>query len=170
MVASGTVLLILAALASGIQHAPPLSFIGFSPGMAVADARSLVTQRGGSLSCRKTTDSRLYECTGAVALPSLVQPLSLLVSSVRDSVGVMVLTTSLSEGDTRRLVRDLTRDFGRPNHKVEPASLESWQWIRRGQMLRVVVQRTGNQLETAVTLTHGPLLDALGLPENTKPD
>lgn len=138
--------------------------------MAVADARSLITEAGGSLSCRRTSDSRLCECTGSMPLPGLDTPFSLLVSSVRDSVGVIVLTTNVSEGDTRGLVRTLSRDLGRPNHRVNPGLRESWQWIRRGQMLRVVVHRDGNQLETAITLTHGPLLDALGLPENKKPD
>jgi hypothetical protein len=162
--------LLVAALAATFQEPPPLTFIGFRAGMAVADARRLITDEGGSLSCRKTSDSRLCECTGSMPLPGLDTPFSLLVSSVRDSVGVIVLTTNVSEGDTRGLVRALTRDLGRPNHRVDPGQRESWQWIRRGQMLRVVLHRDGNQLETAITLTHGPLLDALGPPEFKKPD
>lgn len=138
--------------------------------MAVADARGLIIKAGGSLSCKKTSDTRLRECTGAMPLPSQPKPSALLVSSIRDSVGVIVLTTNISEDATREWVRTLTRDLGTPNHKRDRGSRESWQWIRRGQMLRVVLQRVGKQFETAVTLTHGPLLDALGPPENKKPD
>jgi len=163
-------LLLIAALTAGPQQPPPLTFIGFRAGMAVAEARGRISKSGGSLSCKKTSDSRLRECTGSMPYPGLVWPLRLLVSSVRDSVGVIVLSTNMSEGDTRAWVRSLTQDLGKPNYKMDRGSRESWEWIRRGQMLRVVMQRAGKRLETAVTLTHGPLLDALGPPENKKPD
>jgi len=162
-------LLLLVAIAGSPQQPPPLTFFGFRPGMAMAEARSLITTLGGSLSCKKTSDSRLRECTGSMPFPGLVRPFAVLVSSVRDSVGVMVLSANISEEDTRAWVRALTQDFGKPNHK-DRGTRESWQWIRRSQMLRVVMQRPGGHLETAVTLTHGPLLDALGPPENKKPD
>ena len=84
-------LLLVAAIAASPQQPPPLTFIGFRAGMAVAEARSLITKSGGSLSCKKTSDSRLRECTGSMSFPGLVRPLALLVSSVRDSVGVIVL-------------------------------------------------------------------------------
>jgi len=162
-------LLPIVAITASTQQPPPLTFIGFRAGMAVADARSLITKSGGWLSCKKTTDSRLRECTGTMPFPGLVRPLSLLVSSIRDSVGVIVLSTNMSEGDARDWVRALTQDLGKPNYK-DRQTRESWQWIRRGQMLRVVMQGAGVHLETAFTLTHGPLLDALGPPENKKPD
>ena len=163
-------LLLLVAIAASTQQPPPLTFFGFRAGMAMAEARSLITKLGGSLSCKKTSDSRLRECTGSMPFPGLVRPFAVLVSSVRDSVGVMVLSTNIREGDTRAWVRALTQDFGKPNYRMDRGTRESWQWIRRGQMLRVVMQRPGVHFETAVTLTHGPLLDALGPPENKKPD
>jgi hypothetical protein len=163
-------LLLIVAITASTQQPPPLTFSGFRAGMAVAEARRLITQSGGSLSCKKTSDSRLRECTGAMPFPGFVRPLALLVSSVRDSVGVIVLSTNMSEGDTRAWVRALTQDLGKPNHKMDRGTRESWQWIRRGEMLRVVMQRAGVRPETAVTLTHGPLLDALGPPENKRPD
>jgi hypothetical protein len=164
-------LLLSLALAALSQQPPPLTFIGFRAGMSVADAQSLITKAGGSLTCKKTSDSRLRECTGTMPFASLIKPFSILLSSVRDSVGVLVLTTNMTESDTRSWVRALTQDLGAPNHKTDRGVRESWQWIRRSQMLRVVLGRgEGRQLETAVTLTHGPLLDALGPPANKKPD
>lgn len=161
---------VAAVLAIIQQPSPPLAFVGFTAGMAIADARALIAKSGGSLTCKKTTDSRLKECTGALPIPGHSKPLSLLISSVRDSAGVIVVTGRMTEADTRRWVRSLTTDLGAPNHVLPRGGRESWQWVRRGQMLRVIAHKAGKALETAVTLTHGPLLDALGPPENKKPD
>lgn len=162
-------LLLVVAVATSVQRPPPLAFVGFRAGMAVSDARAQISRSGGSLACKGTSDPRLRECTGSMPFPRLRRPFTILISSVRDSAGVIVLTSNIREGDTRGWVRALTEDQGKPNHKVEPGIGETWEWIRRGQMLRLSVRKVANQLETAVTLTHGPLLDALGPPPNKKP-
>jgi hypothetical protein len=147
-----------------IQQLPPLGFVGFRAHMPMSEARALATSAGGSLSCKATTDARLRECTGGMPFPNVIPPFKLLISSVRDTAAVIVLTANVKESDTREWARALTQDFGTPNHKIDYRVSESWEWIRKGQMLRLIQHQAGGVLETAVTLTDGPLLDALGPP------
>jgi len=132
--------------------------------MPMREARALAISAGGSLTCKATTDPRLRECTGVVPLLKGIPRFQLLISSVRDTAAVIVLTASVKERDTREWARALTRDFGTPNHKGNDRGSETWQWIRKGQMLRLIQHQSGGVLETAITLTDGPLLDALGPP------
>ena len=153
-----------APIAVAMQELPPFSFIGFRAHMPMSEARALATQAGGSLTCKATTDPRLRECTGIFPFPKVIPPFKILISSVRDTAAVIVLTANVKESDAREWARALTQDFGTPNHKRDQRVSESWQWIRKGQMLRLLQHEGGGILETAVTLTDGPLLDALGPP------
>jgi hypothetical protein len=147
-----------------IQALPPLSFVGFRAHMPMSEARWLVTSAGGSLTCKATTDPRLCECTGVMPSPKPGSSFKLLISSVRDTAAVIVLTASVKQSQTRGWAHHLTQEFGAPNHRSDYRQSESWQWIRKGQMLRLIQHREGETRETAVTLTDGPLLDALGPP------
>ena len=152
------------AIAIAAQDFEPLSFAGFRAHMPMTEARALVSSAGGSLTCKATSDPRLRECTGSTRLPTVSRPFRLLISSVRDTAAVIVLTGAVPESDSRRWVGSLTRGFGTPNHRKDRRVSESWQWIRRSQMLRVIRNEADGIHETAVTLTDGPLLDALGPP------
>ncbi len=136
--------------------------------MPMSEIRALATSAGGSLRCKATTDPRLRECTGTLPFPRVIPHFKLLISSVRDTAAVIVLTANVTVSDTREWARALTQDFGAPIHKTDHRVSESWQWIRKGQMLRLIQRRAGGVLETAVTLTDGPLLDALGPPPSLK--
>ena len=136
--------------------------------MPLSEVRALAQSAGGSLTCKATTDPRLRECTGAVPGSRSYPAFALLVSSVRDTAAVIVLTARVTGKEAREWVGDLTRDFGTPSHRTDRRSSESWQWVRKGQMLRVIGQTTGAVREVAVTLTDGPLLDALGPPPSLR--
>jgi hypothetical protein len=146
---------------------PALSFLGFRAGMPVAQARALIRAAGGSLECRMTSDPRMHECNGF--LPILQQAaretVSVLVSSVRDSAAVIVVSRHRGADEPTGLVATLTADFGTPNRQVGPGAQASWEWIRRGQKLVVAQRREENRLASSVTLTDGPLLDGLGSPK-----
>ncbi|HEV8355301.1 MAG TPA: hypothetical protein VGQ17_00875, partial [Gemmatimonadales bacterium] len=80
---------------------PPLGFLGFRAGMAMAELRSLVQGASGRLGCKATSDPRMRECTGSFPLgeePVRLQ-VGVLVSAVHDSAAVIVLTTHPSESD-----------------------------------------------------------------------
>ncbi len=137
--------------------------------MPMSEARALITSQGGSLSCKATTDPRLRECTGAMPFPKASSGFDVLISSVRDTAAVIVLTGNLSEGTIQDWARVFTRELGTPNHKSDYRASESWQWIRKGQMLRLIRHKANGKVEGAITLTDGPLLDALGPPPAQTP-
>lgn len=154
---------LFAVVVLALQGLPPLGFAGFRAHMPMSEARALTASAGGTLACKPTTDPRLRECNGVMPYPKVIPRFSLLISSVRDTAAVIVLTASVRQSDTRDWARDLTRDFGEPDHKTDRVS-ERWQWVRKGQMLRVIQHKAEGKIETAITLTDGPLLDALGPP------
>lgn len=138
--------------------------------MPLTDARALITSAGGNLVCRPTSDSRLRECNGSMPYRNLTAPFQVLISSVRDSAAVIVLSGAPSEADSRGWIASLTTEFGTPNQERQPGTRGSWQWIRRRQMLRVVLRSPRGGAATAITLTDGPLLDGLGGIATKKPD
>jgi hypothetical protein len=160
--------LVLLAVVS--QDLPPLSFHGFRAGMPVRQATALIESIRGQLTCRASTDARMRECTGFIPERGVTGPLAVLISSVHDSAAVIVLSGTPPADLARTWIEDLAIDFGRPDYSAAPATQHTWQWVRRGRMLRVIVRNPGDTLETSVTLTHGPLLDGLGPPERKKPD
>ena len=160
--------LVFVALAS--QSLPPLSFLGFRAGMPVAQAVAMIDSIRGELTCRPSSDPRIRECTGFIPEQGVARPLAVLISSVNDSAAVIVLSGTPPADLARTWIEDLTIAFGQPGFSAAPASQHTWQWVRRGRMLRVIVRNPGDTLETSVTLTHGPLLDGLGPPQRKKPD
>ena len=151
----------LALLAVFTQELPPLSFFGFQAGMPVTQASAYIRSNRGSITCRNSSDPRIRECTGSLPHQGLTGLLDVLISSVHDSAAVIVISGKPPADLARSWIEDLTLDFGRPNHEAAPASQHTWQWIRRGKMLRVIVRIPGDSLEASVVLTHGPLLDGL---------
>lgn len=138
--------------------------------MPLADARALITSAGGNLACKPTSDSRMRECNGSMPYRNLAEPFQVLISSVHDSAAVIVLSGAPSEADSRGWIAALADEFGTPNRERQPGTRGSWQWIRRRQMLRVVLRSTRGGTATAITLTDGPLLDGLGGTVTKKPD
>ena len=108
--------------------------------------------------------------TGSMPFPGLTEPFRVLISSVHDSAAVIVLSGSPRKAVSASWVDSLTHVFGTPNQERPPGVRGSWQWIRRSQMLRVILRGAGERTETAVTLTDGPLLDGLGSLPTKKPD
>ena len=54
----------LALIAFLSQNLPPLSFLGFRAGMPVAQATAMIESVRGALTCRRSSDPRIRECTG----------------------------------------------------------------------------------------------------------
>ncbi len=159
-----------AAVTPAPQTPPPLSFIGFRARMSVADAEALTREAGGSLACKPASDRRIRECQGTFPLYGLTSPFAVLISSVNDSAAVIVLSHRRPGNAAEKWASALTLDFGTPNRNREQGIQMTWEWIRRGQMLRLVERKVGDHMEVAVTLTDGPLLDSLGPAKRKRPD
>lgn len=167
MITPGSLVLVAALF---VQDLPPLSFLGLRAGMPLPQATALINSVHGRLTCRASSDPRIRECTGFIPEQGVTRPLEVLISSVHDSAAVIVLSGTPPPDLARTWIEGLTIEFGRPAHSAAPATQHTWQWVRRGRMLRVIVRSAGDDVETSVTLTHGPLLDGLGPPERKKPD
>jgi hypothetical protein len=133
--------------------------------MPLQEVKDRLEATGGSLSCKKTSEPLLRECTGSMRDPRTKRFFEVLIASIRDSAAVIVLTAGVSESEGTLWVRWLSDEFGTPNREHQPSIQQSWQWIRRGQMLRVVTREAQHQVRASVTLTDGPLLDGLGSPK-----
>lgn len=147
------------------RSAPPsLEFRGLQVGVPIPDLRSRVRDLAGTLSCRPSRDPRLDECTGSVRLFPGAPHFSLIVSSVRDSAAVVILTGPAP----RDTVADWAESIAWVQGRVLPRSRGPqliWQWVRYRQMLRLIHRQEGSGAVLTVTLTDGPLLDNLGAPE-----
>jgi hypothetical protein len=161
-----------AMLAPAAQPLPPLSFLGFRAGMPLAELRSLVRGSGGAFDCRTTSDARIRECNGSLVIGQGPenQTLRILISSIRDSGAVIVLSGHPADTTLERWVGSLTEEFGIPRRQAGPGMQVSWEWIRRGQKLVVVERRDEDGRAGSVTLTDGPLLDGLGPSKRKGPD
>ncbi len=148
---------------------PPLSFLGLRAGVPLQEVRAFLEANKSRLDCKASSDPRMKECTGTVPYPGVPRGLALLVSSINDSAAVLVFTARGNQTLGQEWERALTEDFGQPNHEARSGA-ETRQWIRKGQMMRLVQRKTRTSLECSVTLTDGPLLDGLGPPKLKRPD
>jgi hypothetical protein len=158
------------AVAPAAQKLPPLSFAGFRAGLPLAAAKDLISTSGGKLDCKSSSDPRMRECTGSIQFPSLDQPFEILISAVNDSAAVIILTGYPTQVTVTAWVTALTQVFGVPKNEPKPGGGGSWQWIRRGQMMRVIERAAHGALQAVINLTDGPLLDGLGPPQRKRPD
>lgn len=151
--------------AAGQTHsaAPSLEFRGLQVGIPIPDLRGHVRDLSGTLSCRPSRDPRLDECTGSVRLVPGGPHFSLIVSSIRDSAAVVILTGAVP----RDTVADWAASIAWVQGQVSPRTRGPqviWQWVRYRQMLRLIHRQEGSGNVLTVTLTDGPLLDNLGAP------
>ena len=155
-----------------VAQLPPLRFLGFRAGMALAEVHSLVRGSGGRLGCRATSDPRMRECNGSFDLGEgpVRLHVSVLVSAVHDSAAVIVLSTHPSESALEGWVAGLTADLGTPNVRHGPGMEASWEWIRQSRKLVISERKENDRLTGSVTFTDGPLLDGLGPPKRKGPD
>lgn len=153
------------AAAGQANSAPPsLEFRGLQVGVPIPDLRARVRDLDGTLSCRPSRDPRLDECTGAVRLVAGGPRFSLIVSSIRDSAAVVILTGTAPRDTVADMAASIAWVQGRVTPRARGPQLV-WQWVRYRQMLRLIHRQEGSGNVMTVTLTDGPLLDNLGAQE-----
>ena len=151
------------ASAAGQTHSSPpyLEFRGLQVGVPIPDLRTHVRALAGTLSCRPSRDPRLDECTGSVRLVPGGPHFSLIVSSVRDSAAVVILTGAAPRDTVADWAESIAWVQGRVLPRTRGPQL-IWQWVRYRQMMRLIHRQEGSGDVLTVTLTDGPLLDNLG--------
>ena len=81
-------------------------------------------------------------------------------SLISGRAAIVLLSAPVPEPEVAEWLAELSRRFG----TVEPRraqGLETWQWVRRGRMVRVTTRAERGTLVVSVSLVDGPLLDGL---------
>lgn len=105
-------------------------------------------------------DARFSECRGVIPTGT-DGAIALIASLISDSAAILILQGPIGPEGVDRWRDDLTARYGSVAPRREHGQ-ESWQWVRRGRMIRLTTRvEQGNRIGS-VTLVHGPLLDQLG--------
>jgi hypothetical protein len=140
---------------------PALELLGLSPGGTQADLETQVAALGGKLSCKQSgVDRRFAECKASLTRTPDGRRWAALASVVEGTTAIILLTATLDEPALARLRQDLTNSLGRPNLKTRGKD-ETYEWVRRGRMLRLASRREGGHLAVGVSLIEGKVLDQL---------
>lgn len=130
--------------------------------MSRAAGDSAVRRWGGQLRCQPTRESRITACSTELRPPG-GGPLAVTLSLVDDRIGIALVAGAASPERIAGWHADLTARYGDSPVRRQPG-LESFQWIRLGQMLRLTVRQEGGGLMASISLIDGALLDGLPPP------
>ncbi len=106
------------------------------------------------------SDRRLADCRGRVTGPDDL-PLLLTAALVDGHLAILVLRGALGEEGLTVWYRALASRFGWVT-STHDRGQDTWQWVRRGQMIRLTTREDRGARMVSVTLVDGPLLDGLG--------
>lgn len=138
-----------------------LDFLGFRPGLSLAELRERATQAGhGDLGCRAgTLDPRLLECRGGLPELDSGRSVDLWASVISGRAAITTLSARLTAARLERWRGLLEGRYGTVRERRQgPARM--LQWVRNGRMLRLTWRPKGRDFEASVSLVDGPILDA----------
>ncbi len=144
------------------QAPPALEFAGLRPGMSRADADSVLRIQGASLACQPTRQPRIHACSAQLRDP-VTGPRTVTVSLVDGRAGIVLVAGPASAQTIADWHAALVDRYGAVGVSRQPGQ-ESFQWVRRNQMLRLTVRRETGGLVASVSLVDGALLDGLPPP------
>lgn len=152
------------AVSPGAAQAPtgPLEFFGLRPGMSGTEATRVLAEREATLRCHSTAEARIQSCSAQLLDPDAGW-LAVTLSLVDGDLAIGLVAATLTPVQTARWYEWLTSRYGTTEVYRRPG-LESFQWIRAGQMLRLTVRRESGGLMASVSLVDGALLDGLPPP------
>lgn len=137
-----------------------LAFRGFRAGARLDELQTLVQRLdGGRLRCeRAKRDPRVSECRATVQDAELGGAVSLWVSALDSTAGVITLSRAVDAGLLDRWRQTIERSYGRVDAKAQGAQ---WmmQWVRRGRMLRLTWRVGRGKQVASVSLVDGRVLD-----------
>jgi hypothetical protein len=157
--------LLAGAGSSRAQHpspAPPLEFLGFRPGVTVAQVDSqLVRAAGDPLRCqRSTVDRSVSECRASLA-DAGGRPVKLWLSAMDGRVGVLTLSGAVTAQQLADWRSELEGSYGPSEMRVQGVQ-RMLQWIQSRHMLRLTWREDPDSTVASVSLVDGKILDAWG--------
>ena len=143
------------------QESSPIEFLGFRPGASRAETEAHLATVAGSWRCTASHDPRITDCRGT--MPSEAGALTLTASHVDSRLAILLLAGPVDREALAVWRERLQTVYGSVAPRTDHGQ-ETWQWIRRRQMLRLTTRlEAGNQV-VSVSLIDGPLLDGLDPP------
>lgn len=150
--------LCIAPRAALAQDPSPIEFLGFRPGSSRAEAEAQLTAHRGSWRCRSSIDPRIIDCRGG--MPSVHGALALTASVIDGRVAILLLAGAVNRAGLAVWREGLQSTYGSVSPRTDHGQ-ETWQWIRRRQMLRLTTRIEAGKRVVSVSLIDGPLLDGL---------
>jgi hypothetical protein len=149
---------------------PPLSFLGIEAGSNLDSLRARVTTLGGKrLNCQRSrTATEVQECRGTLFEPSSGRPLSVWLSAIEGSTGILTMSGQVAGIELDSLRAGLQRSYGVVDANVQ-GSQWMMQWVRQGRMLRFTWRIEKGQKILSVSLVDGRVLDAWGRRQAERP-
>jgi hypothetical protein len=140
-----------------------LQFLGFRAGARLDElAARLQSLGGGQMRCRRSRiDVRVHECRALLTERETGRPVSLWISAMDSSAGVMTLSAALDPGQLERWREGLEQQYGQVGKRVQGRQ-SMLQWVRRGRMLRLTWRLERGERVASVSLVDGRVLDGWG--------
>lgn len=160
------VMLLGAPCAVHAQESSPIEFLGFRPGSSRAEAEAHLATVAGSWRCNRSHDPRITDCRGT--MPSAAGILSLTASHVDGRLAILLLAGPVDREAIAVWRERLQTVYGSVAPRTDHGQ-ETWQWIRRRQMLRLTTRLEAGRRVVSVSLIDGPLLDGLNPPAIRSP-
>lgn len=150
-----------AVLSGQSSAAGPLDFLGLRPGASRVEIEAGLAEARGSWQCRRSAvDRRFAECLGTLEDPAGAM-LTITGSLVHDSAAVLLLRRVTTAATAASWLQHLATRFGVVAPKRDRGQ-ETWQWVRRGRMIRLTTRVESGAVALSVSLVDGRLLDGLG--------
>lgn len=141
---------------------PPLEFLGFSPGVTLAQVDSQLQRAAGDpLRCqRSAVDRSVSECRASLA-DAGGRPVNLWLSAMDGRVGVLTLSGAVTAQQLADWRSELEGSYGPSEIRVQGVQ-RMLQWVQAHRMLRLTWREERDSTVASVSLVDGQILDARG--------
>lgn len=135
-----------------------LAFLDIPAGATVAEVRARVREGDGSLSCATArNDARVQDCRGNF-IGDEGANVEVWLSAIDGTVGILTLSAPLDNNLLEAWRDDARTRYGQVGARAQGTQWTE-EWIRQGQMLRIVWRTDGGQKRISVSLVDGATLD-----------
>ena len=128
--------------------------------MPRAEVETAVSLLDGRWRCTESrVDDRFTECRGSIRTPAGT-PMSVTGSLISGTAAILLLSAPAPDAEISQWLADLSARYGQVSPRLAQGQ-ETWQWVRRRQMIRLTTRMEQGRRFVSVSLVDGPLLDGL---------
>lgn len=140
------------------ESLPALSFLDIEAGAPVEAVRARIRAADGSFNCDTSrNDPRVTDCRGSFTADDGAG-VEVWLSAIDGTCGIITLSTPLDNDLLQSWRSELVQRYGQVGARAQGPQWTE-EWVRRGQMLRIVWRIDGGQKRISVSLVDGRTLD-----------